>query len=741
MDHRRHHSILVASMCLQLAACSDSGRRDSGVDATIADAATDAAAGETTVDAAPHVPTSFTPTAATRAYCGSRDDGAIEARITMLLGTLSLREKIALMSGTGLMLDGGGWRVPGNDAVGIPGLRMADGPRGLSNMLGRAATAFPVGMMRGATWDPALERRVGAAMADEFLSVGADVILAPTINILRHPRWGRAQETYSEDTHHLGSMGVAFIQGAQSRGVMASVKHYAANSIEDTRHTVSVQMDERTLREVYLPHFRRAVVEGQAASVMSAYNRVNGDWCDQSAHLLHDILRGEWGFAGFVESDWVLGTHGDAVSVRAGLDIEMPGPLHFARLPRAIALGQLTEYDVDDAVRRILRAQFCYGLETRTHPVDDATQRSTPEHLALAREVALRGTVLLRNETVRGAPALPFDSSVHSIVVLGRNADVENIGDHGSSDVLAGSVVTALEGIRARAGSGATVTLLPGTTLDAAAQAMVRAADAVVVVTGNQANDEGEADIGAGDRASLALHAEEVALIQSVSCWNDRVVVVLEGGATIITTGWGDQIEGLLFAFYPGAEGGTALADLLFGDASPAGRLPFSIPASEGDLPPFDGTSDRVTYEYLHGYRYLAAHGTAPTYPFGFGLSYTTFAYSGLTLSRTTVHAGDSVDAALTVTNQGSARGIETVQLYVAAVGSSVQRAPRDLRAFTQVDLAPGESRQVTLQLRVDDLSYWDVTTSRWVLEPVEYNVSVRPDSSATGVSATIRAM
>lgn len=683
----------------------------------------------------------FTPTAATRSYCGDADADAVEARITALLSALTPAEKVELMSGQMFGLVERTWRVPGNEAHGIPGLRMLDGPRGLSAFTQVPATAFPVAMMRGATWDPSLERRVGEAIAQEVRSIGVDVLLAPTMNILRHPRWGRAQETYSEDTHHTGSMAVGFIEGVQSRGVIASAKHLAVNSIEDTRHRVDVQVDERTLREVYLPHFRRAVVDARVGSVMSAYNKVNGAWCDQSAHLLRDILRGEWGFAGFVESDWILGTHGDVESVRAGLDIEMPAALHFDRLAAALEAGRITEREIDAAVRRILRAQLCYGLDARAPVADDPTQRLTPAHLALAREVARRGMVLLRNEPARGAPALPLDAAaLRRLVVLGRNADVANLGDRGSSNVIAGDVVTALEGLRARAGAGVAVTHLAGATLDAAGQQAVREADAVVIVTGLQADDEGEATVGAGDRDGLALPPAEVALIRAAAALNTRVVVVLEGGAAILTSAWRDEVAAVVMAFYPGAMGGAALADVLFGDAAPSGRLPFSIPEREADLPAFDNTSETVTYGYLHGYRHLGRAGVGAAHAFGSGLTYTTFGYSDLSLSASTVRAGQTLTATVTVTNRGAVRAIETAQLYVTAVGSRVERAPRDLRAFAQVDLAPGQSARVALPVRVDDLAYWDVATSAWVLEPIAYEVIVAHDAAAEGLRATVRA-
>lgn len=679
-----------------------------------------------------HTPEPFTPTDATRAYCGDRDDDAIEARITAALGDLERFEKIQMMQGTSLQLDDGVWRVRGSERHGLPGLRMLDGPRGVSSFTEKRATAFPVGAMRGATWDPALEARVGAAMARELRSVGGNVLLAPTVNLLRHPRWGRGQETYSEDPHHMAEIALGFTNGVQGEDVLASVKHFAANSIEDTRFDVDVRLDERALRELYLPHFERVVVEGRVASVMSAYNNVNGLPSDQQVHLLSDILKGEWGFAGFVESDWIFGTHGDAPSVLAGLDIEMPWGSHFQNLEQAVARGDLTEHDLDRAVRRIARAQLCYGLDEQTIVRDDPTQRETAAHLALAREVARRGAVLLKNEG-----ALPLAAGVSSIVVMGRNADVDSIGDLGSSAVLPTAVVTALEGLRERGGSAVTVTHVPGTTVGTAGQQAIQAADAVVIVTGLQASDEGEGLIGAGDRDTLELPADEAALVASVAAIHDRVIVVLHGGSTFVTAGWDGDVEGLVHAFYPGTEGGRALADLLFGDAAPSGRMPFTMPVAEADLPLFDNTSLTVTYDLFHGYRKLARDAKPARYPFGYGLTYTTFAHADLALDRATATSGDLVEVSVTVTNTGAATAIETVQLYVAppAGPAGVERAPFQLGAFAQVELAAGASQRVTIPLRVSDLRLF--LDGAWTLVPGTYIVRAARHAEDPGLTAT----
>lgn len=710
--------VLALVACAPSPPATDAGP-DAGVDAPMPDG------GRT------YVPDPFTPTPDTIAYCQGHDDAAIEARITALLAELSLPEKLAMMHGASVGVVDNTWVVEGNARTGMPGFHMLDGPRGVSSFTRLHATAFPVAMMRGATWDPALEERVGQAMAVEIRSAGADVILAPTINILRHPRWGRAQETYSEDTVHMGALALSFVRGVQSEGVLASAKHFAANSIENTRHSVNVVMDERTLREIYLPHFRRLVVEGHVASVMSAYNQLDGLFCDEQPHLLTEILRDEWGFSGFVESDWLFGTHGDVESVRAGLDIEMPALSHFRPLLAAVSSGELDEHELDVSVRRILRAQLCFGLDelpprVRGTIIDDPTQRETPAHLALAEEVARRGIVLLRNE----GDALPIDAgATGSIVVLGRNADEENIGDRGSSGVESTEVITAIEGLTTRAGSSTTVTHIPGTTLDAAAEATIRAADVVIIVTGLDKDDEGEGDIAAGDRESLELPAEDLALVHAVAALHDRVVVVLEGGGPLLTRGWEAEVESILFAFYPGSRGGQAIAEIVFGDFAPSGRLPFSVPVAESDLPPFDNVSTTVTYGFFHGYRHLAHEGTAAAYPFGFGLSYTTFAYSNLVVSTDTLAPDGSLTATVTVTNEGTRTAIETVQLYVAAMGSRVERAPEDLRGFAQVELAGGASADVTITLSAADLAFWDEAASAFEVEAIDYELRVGASS------------
>ena len=665
-----------------------------------------------------------------RTFCGS-DPDAIEARIDDLLAQMSLKQKALQMHGAWILPSSDGlWTTRRDPVLDIPGFAMIDGPRGVSSSVGNA-TAFPVGMARGATWDPGLEERVGEAIGSEARASGASVLLAPTINLLRHPRWGRAQETYGEDPFHLARMGVGFIVGAQ-RQVIATAKHFAVNSIENTRFAVNVQVDERILREIYLPHFRAAVQEAQVGSVMTAYNRMNGTYCGENPHLLSDILKGEWGFRGFAVSDWFLGTRSTVPAARAGLDIEMPVGLYYdLPIVLAVVFGALDEAVVDEAVRRILRAKLCFALDTNP-PVIEPERRETPEHLALALEMARRGIVLLEN---RGG-LLPLDrSGSPRVAVIGPLADVENIGDTGSSAVNPSEVITPLEGLRALAGK-AVIEHVIGDPTSPDNEAILARADLVAVFVGLTSDDEGEGQVGAGDRDSLELPAADQELIADVAARSDRVAVVLEGGAAITMGTWADQVEGIVMAWYPGARGGTAIAEILFGDTNPAGRLPIVFPRAESDLPPFDNVSLDVTYDY-HGYRHLDRLATEPLYPFGFGLSYTSFHYSNL-VAPPTLAADGSVDISFDVTNTGSVAGIETPQLYVSYPDSQAERVVRELKGFARVELEPNETATVTLTLRASDLAFFDTSSGRWVVEAVAHGLHVGSHSHALPLETTI---
>ncbi len=649
-----------------------------------------------------------------------------ESTTEELVAAMTLEEKVEQMHGASLAAVNELWETPSNDRLGIPGFRMTDGPRGVR---AGKSTAFPVAAARAATWDPELEREVGRAIGREASAKGADVLLAPTVNILRHPAWGRAQETYGEDTMLMGAMGTAFTLGAQE-SVLACVKHFAANSIEDTRFDVDVSIDERSLREIYLPHFERIVHEGGAACVMSAYNKVNGAFASENAHLLRDILKNEWAFSGIVISDWVFGTRSTVPAVLAGLDIEMPAPNFFgAPVAAAVESGEVPAALVDDAVTRILDKQ----LEAQSKPPVDGAVIESAEHKELARKVAQRSMVLLKND----ASTLPLDpNATGTIAVVGPLATVARLGDLGSSAVTPTTAVTPFDGIAARADQ---TVHIAGPTLAPADELQLQSAVAAIVVVGLDEDDEGEAIAQkGGDRETLRLSAEDEAMIAAVAAVAPRTIVVLEAGSSIVVRPWVDQVDALVMAWYPGLEGGHAIADVVFGDADPGGRLPVTFPRDEAGLPPFDHESFSVTYGFLHGYRYLDAALTEPEYPFGFGLSYTTFSLTNLQVTQTSTANGGVIAATVDVTNTGARSGSTVVQVYVHPAASAVERAPRDLRGFARVELSPGATSTVPIEIPIESLAYFDTASNAFVVEPGSYVIEAGSSSRDLPLTATI---
>lgn len=659
---------------------------------------------------------------------GVSPEDKVELIAADLVAQMTLEEKVALMAGDGLTrLPGDGilWNVPGLERLDIPPFAMSDGPRGVTAAEG--ATTFPVGMARGATWDPDIERRIGAAMGRELKAIDGNVLLAPTINILRHPSWGRSQETYGEDMHHLSRMAVASVAGIQEF-VLANPKHYTANSIEDTRFEVDVTIDERTLREIYLPQFRAAVTEGKAASIMTSYNSVNGQFCSENEALLRQILKREWDFDGFAVSDWVFGTQSTQGAALNGLDLEMPqAKVYGDSLLTAVADGSIDESLIDEAVGRMVLKKLQFGLEQA-----DGDVLANEAHLALAQEAATKGSVLLRNV----ANALPLEAeSIERIVVVGVLADTPNTGDRGSSNTRPAFVVTPLQGIRELLDDRVTVEYIARDTLETDDFSRIASADAVIIVAGLTADDEGEGLIGAGDRLDLGLSQVHTQLILDAAEASDRAIVVLEGGGAITVGEWLDEVDALLMAWYPGQMGGHAIADLLFGEENPSGKLPVTFPASLDQLPPFDNESLLVIYDYFHGYRYLDRNGSTPQFPFGFGLSYTTFSIDRLSVDAGQTKAGDLVQFSVDVTNTGSRAGAEVVQLYASYTGSEVERAELELKGFTRVYLEAGETTTVEIPLTVNDLAYYDPAKAAWVLETLEHKIQVGTSSRALAAS------
>jgi beta-glucosidase len=610
------------------------------------------------------------------------------------------------------------------------------------------ATCFPVSMARGATWDPELEERVGEAIGRELRAVGADLTGAVCVNVLRHPAWGRAQETYGEDPFHVGELGAAFTRGLQ-RHVMACAKHFAGNSMENARFSVDVQVDEVALHEVFLPQFRRIVEEGVAA-VMSAYNSVGGEWCGQNQMLLTGVLRDEWGFEGFVISDWIFGLRDAAASLRAGLDVEMPyRMIRYQHLASALAEGEVTWAQVDLAVTRLVATllRFDSVLAPETPP---RSVLGSPEHRELAREVAARSVVLLRNEVVAGAPVLPLHRG-SSVAVLGRLSGTTNLGDGGSSDVWDLDCRTVLDGLIE---AGLHVAADHGDDPARAAQ-VAAGADVALVVVGYTFLDEGEyiggtdpalgalfppedepevvaafetwkADLPptevpermasrpkgfsrGGDRTSLRLADDDVALIRAVAAVSPATVVVIQSGSAVVMTEWVDSVPAVVQAWYGGCQAGPGLADVLMGAVNPSARLPFSIPTEESDLPPFDRDAASVVYDRWHGWWHLRRTGRPAAFPFGFGLSYTAFALREVSVGP------DDMGGALVVRGEvhdtGGRGGAEVVQVYAVLPDDD---APERLVGFARVEVAAGSTVAFEVSVPLERLETRDPGAHCW---------------------------
>lgn len=684
----------------------------------------------------------------------------IATRIDSILAEATLAEKVGMMSGKGFFAafkaDGGVWggrpyRAGGGiERLGVPAFYFTDGPRGVAR---GQSTCFPCTMARGASFDVDLERRIGEVMGIEIRAQGCNLSGAICINLLRHPAWGRAQETYGEDPCHLGAMGAALGVGLQAHNVCATVKHYALNSMENTRFKVNVSIDERALHEVYLPHFK-TVLDAGVMSVMSSYNQVNGEYAGQNGHLLTDILRGEWGFGGFVHSDWVMGVY-KTYGAAAGLDVENPEPMVYGKnLIAAVQAGSIEPQVIDTACRRILSTLYRFACAEDPLPDYPMDLVAAPAHVALAREAAEKSAVLLANDGV-----LPLDrGKLGKLAVLGRLASLANTGDNGSSRVRAPRHVTALQGLTAALGADRIVT---GDESDLdAARAAAAEADAIVIVTGYTAEEEGEfipADLTlgqensfspetsevldelkakrpprnfaiGGDRLDLGLPAAQCALIDAAAATGKPVIVVIVAGSAVLVEGWHDKANAILQTFYSGMEGGTALASLLLGDVSPSGRLPFSVARDANDYPAFDRDAVAVTYDYWHGYAKLARDGKQARYPFGHGLSYARFSTRALTARR----HGTTLDFTIAVTNNGDCRADHVVLLWAEPPGGIDPSWPRRLAAFARVSLAPGETRIVPMSVSTDSLRWRDPATHAWRLEPGAWRFIIAETAAAT---------
>lgn len=680
-------------------------------------------------------------------YAANPTQDVLQQVTKQLLSQLTAREKIRLLSGHALgttirniflyrrKYNATAYAAGGCKRLGIPALLFTDGPRGV---VMRRSTCFPVPMLRGASFDDELESRIGEAIAKEAIAGGANYFAGICINLLRHPAWGRAQETYGEDSYLLGRMGAALTVAVQKYGMMACPKHFACNSIEDLRFAVDVQMNERTLREVYLPHFQKCFDAG-ALSVMGAYNKLNGTYCCESKELLTDILRDEMGFNGVVTSDFFYAIYNARKALTAGCDVEMPYTFRYLALPRLLRKGKISEETIDTAAGRMISALL------RCVPNIKEVSRSTIlscQHIALAREAAQKGMVLLKNEAV-----LPITEKAPRIAVIGRYADRKNWGDHGSSNVFSPYCVTPFKGVRAGFTGGKTVCYNgcnPKKALKAAA-----GSDYLVVCVGSDHKQEGEFmfNLGerktkprgvGGDRASLRLPFEDIALLETLCKTGKKVIVYVMGGsAYVLEDILKAQPQAILMGFYAGLEGGNALADILSGKINPSGRLPFTIAEREEDYPPFLRVSDdyrEITYGYYHGYTLLDIENKRARFPFGFGLSYTDFVFENLKAEVTP----QGVALCLTARNIGAKAGATVAQFYAGSDEAVADRPLKQLKGFRRIELAAGESRELSELLLWQELRFYDPVTRSWGLDKA-YNFYAGANSEqAMDLSVTV---
>lgn len=664
----------------------------------------------------------------------------MQGRIDAVIDELTLAEKLQLVHGEADPDGKSTGYVPGIERVDSPPIRLVDGPLGV-RAVGETATAFPASIALAASWDPTLAREFGAALGRESIAHDQDVVLGPGVNIIRTPTGGRNFEYYSEDPHLASRIGVGTIDGIQSENVAATVKHFVANNQEENRLEVSADVSERALREIYLPAFRTAVQEADVAAVMSAYNRVNGTYMDEHEQLLRGVLKDEWGFDGFVMSDW-YGTRSTVAAANAGLDLEMPGiafeeftpedemeqdatdgdveiphpdvPALFGEpLRDAVEDGAVDEDAIDEKVERILGTM---ASVTRFEADSREGELDTEAHRTLAREIAISGTVLLKNDG-----ALPLDAS-GSVAVIGPNADTAKLGGGGSSEVTPTVEISPVDGIRERsnavtfergvepitetswfAGDGET-----GDATDASIDAAVAAADdagrAVVVV-----QDDATEFL---DRDGMALPGRQDELVSAVADAADHTAVVLRTSGPVELP-WLESVDAVLQTWYPGQADGDALGAVLFGEADPGGRLPVTFGQSADEYPTapeesYPGTDDVARYDegVFVGYRYFDRERIDPVFPFGHGLSYAEIEYGDVSLSGRSDGDGWTVD--VPVRNRSDRAGTAVVQVYARKSAAPVETPARELAAFERVELDPGEEATVTVSLSDDVFSYYD---------------------------------
>jgi beta-glucosidase len=640
-----------------------------------------------------------------------------EDRARAIVAKMTLDEKIGQLHGIHTTTQ---YRViPAIPRLGVPQLGLTNGPAGVSTsgVTQPPATALPAPIALAASFDVRQADAYGDLLGKETLDIGRNVLEGPTVNMARVPVGGRNFESFGEDPYLAGQMAVHDITAIQNNGVIANVKHYIANNQEANRFSINEAIDERTMREIYLPAFEAAVKDGHAGSAMCAYPRINGTFNCENGLLLNQILKKEWGFDGFVFSDFGA-VHSTAASANNGLDAEFPtGKFFGSALKTAVQNGTVKVATIDAMLVRRYATMIRFGIFDRP-----ATTKPIPASAdgRIARHLAEEGMVLLKNSPVGGKPVLPLSAAGRGrIVLIGTDAAVT--GGGGSSHVKPLYTVKPSTGLRSRAGSGVTVTGNDGTSTSSAAAA-ARGADVAVVMV-QDSESEGH------DRPNLSLPGGQDALVSAVAAANPRTVVVSKTGSPILMP-WVNQVAAILQAWYPGEEDGNAVADVLFGAFNPSARLPVTFPRRESDVPAntpaqYPGVNGTAHYSegIFIGYRHYDANHIAPLFPFGYGLSYSTFSYANL---KITPGAGATATVEVDVTNTGTKTGGEIAQVYVGSPATaSVPEAPDELAGFQKVVLTPGQTAHVTLPLNARSFSHWDTASHGWKVTGGRYRILV----------------
>jgi beta-glucosidase len=691
---------------------------------------------------------------------------SVDAKINALISKMTPQEKVNMIHASSSFTSGG---VP---RLGIPELTTSDGPHGVRPEHGRdwtldknvydSGTYLPTGVCLASTWNPQLGFEYGKVLGSEANFRGKDVILGPGVNIIRTPLNGRNFEYQSEDPYLVSKMGVGYIKGVQSQGVSACVKHYLANNQETNRGTVNVNMSERALREIYLPAFKAAVQEGNVNTVMASYNKFRGQWVAQNDYLLNRILKKEFGFKGPVMSDWGA-VHNTIEAFWNGMDLEMGTDLGMLPNPNygkfffgdtlvtLVSAGKIPEYLIDEKLRRILYVMF------KTNMMDGKRQKgeyNSQAHQQTALKVAEEGIVLLKNDN----NLLPLASSIKSIAVIGANADRKQSMGGGSSQVKAFYEITPLQGLKNIAGEKINLSYVQGYKIERGATAdadlIQQAADAaskadVAIIVGGWAHGYNHAnwndnvfDAEGIDKPDMQMPFGQNELIKAVLKANPKTVVILIGGGPTDMSEWVNDVQGIIQAWYPGMEGGNALARIIFGQVNPSGKLSMSFPKKLEDVPahklgayPGDEKKNEFYLDDIYvGYRYYDSYNVEPEFPFGFGLSYTTFAYSNLKVSL----AAKKAMVTFTVRNTGKVDGADVAQVYIHQQESILPRPQKELKGFQKVFLHPGESKTITITLDENAFQYFNDNLNKWVLEPGKFDVLVGNSSRDIKLKSTI---